>query len=87
MIFDDVLERLGEQKWYPKGGILGAKVETKSIPKRLKIEVNFQERNKHSSRPSWEHLEAILSRSWEPSWVTFLILAEVLQWFRENELL
>ena len=46
-------------------------MEPKSIPKRLKIEVDFQERKKHSSRPSWGHLGSILSRSWDPSWVIF----------------
>ena len=33
-IFDDFLDRCWEQKGYPKGGILGAKTEPKSIQNR-----------------------------------------------------
>ena len=62
-------------------------MEATSIPKRLKIEVDVQERKqKHSSRPSRERLGDILSRSRDPSWDMFLILALVLQWFREHQL-
>ena len=35
-------------------------MEPKSIPKRFKIEVDFQERKKVVQSPSWGHLEAIL---------------------------
>ena len=35
-------------------------MEPKSIPKRYKIEVDFQERKKVVPSPSWGRLEAIL---------------------------
>ena len=52
----------------PKGGILGAKMEPKSIPKRFKIEVDFQERGNTLQ----DRLGTVLEPSWAdlgPFWV------------------
>ena len=68
----------------PKGRHLGSQNGAKIDPKTIQNRSRFSRTKKHSSRPSWERLGAILIRSGDPSWVIFLNLAGVLQWFREN---
>ena len=69
----------------PKGRHLGNQNGAKIDPKTTQNRSRFSRTKKHSSRPSWERLGAILIRSGDPSWVIFLNLAGVLQWFRENQ--
>ena len=69
----------------PKGRHFGSQNGTKIDPKTSQNRSRFSRAKKHSSRTSWNRLEAILSRSWGLSWVIFLILAGVLQWFREHQ--
>ena len=74
-----------DAKRVPKGRHLGSQNGAKIDPKTIQNRSRFSRAKKHSSRPSWERLEAILIRSGGPSWVIFLILAWVLQWFREHQ--
>ena len=59
-IFDDFFEQFWEQKESPKGSILGAKTEQKSIKK----EVQIQERKGHLLESSWCDLGSISDASW-----------------------
>ena len=43
-IWNRFFDRFGPRKGCQKGGIWGAKMEPKSVPKRPKIEIDFQER-------------------------------------------
>ena len=69
----------------PKGRHLGSQNGAKIDPETIQNRSRFSRAKKHSSRPSWDRLEAILIRSGDPSWAIFLNLAGVLQWFRENQ--
>ena len=62
--FGSCLDRFWHRKGCPKGGFGGAKMGSKTIPERVKIEDNFQELKKGSSRRSWSRLGPILARSW-----------------------
>ena len=50
----------------------GSQISLKTIQNRSRL----SRAKKHSSRPSWKRLEAILSRTWDPSWVIFLIFCK-----------
>ena len=60
-------------------------MEPKSIPKRFKIEVDFQERKKIVQSPSWGHLEAILGHFGRHLEVIFIDFSMVFVGFRENQ--
>ena len=60
-MLDPFYDRFWSRKGRQKGGFWGAKMEPKSIPKRFKIEVDFQERK--------NTLQDRLGTVLEPSWV------------------
>ena len=60
-------------------------MEPKLIPKRCKIEVDFQERTKIIHRPSWGHLEAILGHFGRHLEVMFIDFSLVFVCFRANQ--
>ena len=73
----DFLERFWEQKGCPKGGILGAKTEQKSMKKRCKF--------KSENITSWSRLGAIWGRCSRRLGVKNIDFSLVLKGFREHQ--